>query len=104
MAQLETQKSMEFNGYKKNKIDNFLNTTKSNASRIQREKQEKKVEDINSKSLYAQRQKEVKAKYTTLMEKKKPKEGINMQPTKVDWSKVSNGKGVSIPTNKVRNY
>lgn len=34
MAQLENQKSMEVNYEKKNKIQNFMNSTKLNASKI----------------------------------------------------------------------
>jgi hypothetical protein len=58
------------NHEKKNKFENFMNSTRLNASKIYKEKQSKQIEDSNAKKIMAQKQREVKAKYTVLEKKK----------------------------------
>lgn len=70
MAQLENQRSLQSVLEKQTKYQNFVNTTKLNASKIYKEQQSKKIDDSNAKKIMVQKQKELKAKYT-VMERKK---------------------------------
>lgn len=70
MAQLENERSLQSVLEKKTKYQNFVNTTKLNATKIYKEQQSKKIDDSNAKKLMVQKQRELKAKYT-VMERKK---------------------------------
>ena len=70
MAQLENERSLQSFNDKKHKIQNFMNSTRLNASKISKEQQEKKLESQNVKKVMNQKQKEVKAKYTMIDKKK----------------------------------
>jgi hypothetical protein len=104
MAELENQKALQTNNEKRNRIQNFLNTTKSNASKIHKEQQGKKIEDTNTKKIMAQKQKELKAKYTVVEKKKEQPRVLEVQPTKVDWKKVSSCQGISVPNERMPVY
>ena len=59
------------------------------------------MEDVNMRKVMAQKQKELKAKYTLVDKKKDQPRTLNAQPTKIDWKKASNcHKGVTIPSDK----
>ena len=104
MAQLESQKTLQSNHDKRNRIQHFMNTTKSNASRIYKEQQEKKNQHMNVKKVMSEKQKQVKAKYTVIEKKKLQAKGLNVQPTKVDWKKAASCKGITVPNEKIPNY
>jgi len=51
-------------------MENFMNNTKLNASKIYKEQQQKKIETVNSKKVLIEKQKELKARYTVVDKKK----------------------------------
>ena len=51
-------------------MENFLNTTKLNASKVYKQQQDKKVESVNAKKIMLDKQKELKNRYTNLDKKK----------------------------------
>lgn len=105
MAQLENQRSLQSVIEKQNKFQSFMNTTKLNASKIYKEQQSKKIDDSNAKKLMAQKQKELKAKYTVVERKKEQSRPIQVEPTRVDWKRIDPAaKGVSIPQEKIPMY
>ena len=55
---------------KKSKIENFMNSTRLNASKIAKEQQQKKLENTNVKKVMLEKQKELKAKYTVVEKKR----------------------------------
>ena len=55
---------------KKSKIENFMNSTRLNASKITKEQQQKKLENTNVKKVMLEKQKELKAKYTVVEKKR----------------------------------
>lgn len=74
-----------------------MNSTRLNASKIYKEQQNKKEEDSNAKKIIAQKQREVKAKYTVLDKKKEQPRVLDIQPAKVEWKRADPLKGVSVP-------
>lgn len=83
MAQLENQRSKEDHHQKQHKFQNFLNNTRLNATKIHKEQQHKKTEDSNAKKVIAQKQREVKAKYTVVEKRKEQSRVLDIQPAKV---------------------
>ena len=55
---------------KKSKIENFMNSTRLNASKIAKEQQQKKLDNTNVKKVMLEKQKELKAKYTVVEKKR----------------------------------
>jgi hypothetical protein len=79
-------------------MENFMNSTRLNASKIQKQQQQVKEQSMNAKKGILERQKELKAKYTKVESRKDLPRGIDIQPTKVDWKRIDQSyKGVSVP-------
>lgn len=86
-------------------MENFMNNTKLNASKIYKEQQQKKIETVNSKKVLIEKQKELKARYTVVDKKKQQPRVIDVEPTMVDWKKIDqNAKGVSVPIERNQMY
>lgn len=70
MAEMENERSVRNQSEKQSKMQQFMNSTKMNASKIFKEQQQKKMENVNAKKIMLQKQKELKSKYTIVDKKK----------------------------------
>lgn len=95
---MENERSLHSQNEKRSKMQNFMNNTKMNASKIYRQQQQKKEESVNVKKVMLEKQKELKSKYTIVEKRREEPRQINVEPTKVDWRKVDETcKGISVP-------
>ena len=70
MAEMENERSVRNQSEKQSKMQQFMKSTKMNASKIFKEQQQKKMENVNAKKIMLQKQKELKSKYTIVDKKK----------------------------------
>ena len=97
MAELEQERSLRSADERRNKMENFMNSTRLNASKLQKEQQQQAVDKMQAKKVMLEKQRQLKAKYT-VVEKKK---GLpaKVEPAQVEWKKVDPAlKGVSPPS------